>query len=351
MLKTYQYRIKDASRTRHLSRAARAVNTVWWFCNDTQKAALKWGKKWPSGFDLNKLTTGSGKELGLHSQTVQAVCETYAARRSEQNRPYLRYRGKKNLGWVPFKASGIRQDNDRFTYCGRVYKVWYSRPLEGKIKTGSFSQDARGHWYINITCEVEVAKREIGARELGIDLGLKEFAAFSDESIENIEAQRFYRDLAPRLAMVQRAKKKRRTKAIHAQIAHRRKDFLHKLSTQIVREYGFICIGNVNSRQLAQTRMAKSVLDAGWSMFRNMCAYKAIAHRAYYKEQDEAFSTQDCSVCDARTGPKGLSGLGIREWICSSCGTLHQRDRNAAKIILRRGRATLAEGITVSSRR
>ena len=351
MLKTFQYRIKESTRSKHLNRAARAVDFVWGFCNDTQKSALKWGKKWPSGFDLSNLTAGSGKALGLHSQTVQAICETYAARRQERKRPWLRYRGKRHLGWVPFKASGIKHKDDAFTYCGRTCRVWYSRPIEGKIKTGSFSQDARGRWYINITCEVEVEQKEIGTKELGIDLGLKEFAAFSDESLENVEAQKFYRDLEPALSVSQRARKRRRTKAIHARIANRRKDFLHKLSTRLVREYGFICIGNVNSARLAKTRMAKSVLDAGWSMFRNMCAYKAVTHHAYVLDTEEDFSTQDCNVCHARTGPKGLGGLGIREWTCSNCGTHHHRDRNSAKNILRRGRATLAEGITVSSGR
>jgi transposase len=110
---------------------------------------------------------------------------------------------------------------------------------------------------------VPVEAGEIGTKELGIDLGLKDFAAFSDEALENVEAQRFYRDLEPALAVVQRANKKRRAKAIHAKITNRRKDFLHKLSTRIVCEYGFISIGNVSSEKLAKTRMAKSVLDAG----------------------------------------------------------------------------------------
>lgn len=176
---------------------------------------------------------------------------------------------------------------------------------------------------------------------------MKDFAAFSDESLENVEAQRFYRDLKPALAVSQRAHKKRRARAIHAKVANRRKDFLHKLSTRIVREYGFISIGNVISAKLAKTRMAKSVLDAGWSMFRGMCVYKAVAHRAYVIEPNGSFSTQDCNVCEARTGPKGLSGLGIRESVCSNCGTRHQRDRNSAKNILRRGRVTLAVGISV----
>lgn len=347
MLKTFQYRIKDGSRTRHLKRAARAVNWVWAFCNDTQKQALKWGRAWLSNYDLHKLTAGASRELGLHSQSVQAVCDRYVESRRARNRAFLRYRGRKHLGWVPFKASGIRHDGDRFIYCGRAYRVWYSRPLEGRIKCGSFSQDAQGHWFLNLTCQVDLPERETGTKELGIDLGLKDFAAFFDEAQENVEAQRFYRDLEPDLACAQRAHKKRRVKALHATIAHRRKDFLHKLSTSLLRVYGLICIGKVSSSGLAQTRMAKSVLDAGWSLFRHLCGYKAIAHRAYVIETDEDFSTQDCNACGARTGPKGLSGLGIREWTCPQCGTHHQRDRNAARNILRRGRATLAGGIPI----
>ncbi len=347
MIKTFRYRVKDSTTAKHLAAHARTVNWIWNFCNDTQKHALKWNKRWPSGFDLSTLCAGSSRELRLHSQTVQAICETYAGRRSEKRRPYLRYRGRKHTGWIPFKASGIKVKPNGVAYCGKLYKAWVARPIpeDARIKTGSFSQDARGRWYVNITCELPVEAGEIGTKELGIDLGLKDFAAFSDEALENVEARRFYRDPEPALAVSQRANKKRRTNAIHAKITNRRKDFLHKLSTRIVREYGFISIGNVSSTKLAKTRMAKSVHDAGWSLFRSMCVYKAVAHRAYVNEPDESFTTQDCNVCEARTGPKGLSGLGTREWVCAHCGTVHQRDRNSAKNILRRGRATLAVGI------
>ena len=95
--------------------------------------------------------------------------------------------------------------------------------------------------------------------------------------------------------------------------------------------------------------MAKSVLDAGWSTFRAMLQYKGDDAGTWVQEINEAYSTQDCSACDARSGPKGLKDLGIREWTCSQCGTVHHRDRNAANNILRRGRATLAVGIPVVS--
>ena len=93
MVKVFRYRVKSLNGL--LNRQRRAVNFVWNFCNDTQKFALKWHKRWPSGFDLNTLTTGTSKDLGLHAGTINAVCEQYAKSRAQKQRPYLRYRGKK----------------------------------------------------------------------------------------------------------------------------------------------------------------------------------------------------------------------------------------------------------------
>jgi transposase len=90
-----------------------------------------------------------------------------------------------------------------------------------------------------------------------------------------------------------------------------------------------------------------SVLDAGWSAFRTMLRYKCADAGVWFDEVDEAFSTQTCNVCDSRTGPKGLEGLGIRGWQCSVCGAIHDRNVNAAHIILAAGHRRLAEGISV----
>jgi putative transposase len=94
------------------------------------------------------------------------------------------------------------------------------------------------------------------------------------------------------------ARKKRRIQAIHAGIANRRHDFLHKLSTRLVRQFDHIVIGNVNAAALVRTSMAKSVLDAGWSTLRTQLAYKAVRHGARFTEVDERFTTQICSHCE-----------------------------------------------------
>ena len=160
-----------------------------------------------------------------------------------------------------------------------------------------------------------------------------------------IEANKFYRKEEKKLAMAQRANKKKKVQKIHAKIKNKRKDFNHKLSTELSKKYSAIFVGDVNSSALAKTKMAKSVYDAGWSQFKTMLLYKCEHTGAWYEEVNEAFSTQVCSTCGTRCGPKGLKELGIREWTCSHCHTVHHRDINAAKNILACGRARLAAGI------
>lgn len=343
MIKTFSYRIKDAKTSATLEQMARSVNVVWNFCNETQLKALRWNQCWPNYTTLCELTAGSTKELNLHSQTVQAVCQEYEARRRAARKAKLRWRGKRSLGWVPFKKVGVKVNGSTVHYGGETFRYWLSRPIEGTLKTGSFSQDARGRWYVNFQCEVEETPPSQRTAAIGIDLGLKDFATLSTG--EKIEAPRLYRELEEKLAIAQRARDKDRIKAIHAQIANCRKDFLHKLSTRFVNEYGVIFVGNVNASKLIRTRMAKSILDAGWSAFRTMLRYKAISHGVVFEEVDEAFSTRICSECGALSGPKGIAGLGITDWACTECGVHHDRDVNSAKLILALGCQRLAGGI------
>lgn len=343
MVKTFRYRIKDATDGAKLDRMARAVNVVWNFCNATQQHALRWNRRWPTGFDLQKLTAGSGKELGLHSQTVQAVCEQYAIRRQQFKKRTLRWRGRRSPGWIPFKAVGVKVAGDTVKYSGQSFRFWNSRPIPGPIKSGSFSQDARKRWYLNLAVACPVEEPTTGTKHVGIDLGLKTLATCSDGT--RIEAPRWYRNQQRRIAEFQRKRKPRKVRNLHAKIANRRLDFLHKESTCLVNECELIVVGDVCSAKLTKTNLAKSVNDAGWSMFRNLLEYKAIARKVVYCEVSEYLTTQTCSHCNAVSGPKGRKGLGVREWACGECGAVHDRDVNAALNILRLGHQALhAEG-------
>jgi putative transposase len=111
-------------------------------------------------------------------------------------------------------------------------------------------------------------------------------------------------DLEPRLARAQRARHRKRSRAIHAKIANRRKDFLHKLSTRLVQANGGIFVGKVNASALVKTRLGKSVLDAGWSAFRPMLLYKCDDAGVWFDEVDEAFPPGPAAAVTAAPAPK-----------------------------------------------
>lgn len=343
MILAYRYRVKG--KTGELKRQARAVNYVWNFANESQRSCLRIGKKWLTGYDLDALTVGTSKEFGLQSGTIDAVCHEYAKSRRQHKRPYLRFRGRKSLGWVPIKGREIKQTVKGFRFNKKDYRVFMSRPLPiGKIRDGSsFSQDARGRWYLNLIVDIQDSPKRMVRRLVGIDLGLKDLAALSTG--QKVEAPQNYRRLEPRLAVAQRSGKKRAVAAIRAKAANCRRDFLHKASTQIVRDFDSIAVGNVSPSKLAKTKMAKSVLDAGWSSFRSMLMYKSIMNGVSYAEVNENHSTQVCSKCGCLGGPGGLEDLEIRTWTCAECGETHDRDVNAARnILFGSGHRTLAVG-------
>jgi len=350
---TYRYRVKSLNG--QLNAWARAVNFVWNFCNDTQKHALKWGKRWPTNYDLDKLTSGSSKELGLHAGTIQGISAQYVRSRKQHKRPYLLYRSKRALGWIPIKGGrDLKREGNAFRFAGKTFRVFDSRPLpEGKIKEGTnFAQDRRGNWYLNVVIEVADPPQRDMHRGVGIDPGLEDVVVLSTG--EKIANQRHYRKHEDRLAVAQRAKNKRQVKSLHAKIVNTRRDDHHKLTTRLVNEFDYIAVGNVNSAGLAKTRFAKSVYEVAWSSIRGMLRYKSIAKGAWYEEVDEKYTTQTCSHCGALPDerPRGIAGLGIRQWTCSECGTTHDRDVNAARNILMRhpaarsGHRTPVEGIT-----
>lgn len=344
MLLTFKYRIKDATVGKHLNRHAWACNQVWNYCCQIQREAEgRWKagsvSRWPSAFELIRLCTGSGAELGLHSDTVQTICRQFAVSRDAKRRcPRFRASGgaKRALGWVPFIPRAVQVDGARITYLKRPFHFWKSRELGGEIRAGSFTQDARGRWYVAFQCEVEGAL-PTGTGSVGIDLGLKTLATCSNG--DTIHALQHYRQYEAALAVAQRAGNKQRGKAIHAKIVNARRHHLHEQSARLARENALIVVGNVSASKLAKTRMAKSILDASWTTLRTQLRYKASRHGARYVEADERWSSQVCSCCGSipASSPKGMGALGIRHWACSDCGETHDRDVNAARNILRVG--------------
>jgi hypothetical protein len=351
-------RVKD-KHARGLEEMACAVNFVWNYCNELSMRVLEREGRFIGAHELQRYLNGASREgLAVGSVVFPQIAEEYVTRRVQSHKRRLRWRvsggARRSLGWIPFKARALRYARGQVFFQGRWFSLWDSYGLSAyELRAGCFSQDARGRWYLNVTVPVAEAAKPtdperpmLGAPLLGIDLGLKQLAAFSDETIDNIEAPQFYRDLEPALARAQRARQPARVRALNARIANRRKDFLHKRSSRLARAgYAASFVGNVNVPALAQARHGKSVLDAGWGLLRTQLRYKCHWAGVRFEEVEEAYSTQTCSVCKSRTGPQGREGLGIREWTCRVCGSHHHRDRNAALNILAAGRRRLAEGI------
>jgi len=351
--KTLKVRVRDKHANR-LRRQAAEVNRVWNFVNELSHRSIREHRRFLSAYDLQKYTNGSGKLLGLHSQTVQRVSVEYVTRRTQFHKAKLAWRKthgvRRSLGWVPVNTGAAVWHSGQVRFHGQHYQVWDSYGLsQYAFRSGCFTEDARGRWYFCVAVSIKTERR-CGTGSVGVDLGLKTTATPS--SGEPLEAGRFYRDQEQKLAVAQRARNKNRVKAIHAKIRHRRHDALHKFSRKLVNDNALIVVGDVSSSGLVKTTLAKSVLDASWSTLKTLLSYKCEHAGGVFLEVDERYTTQACSCCGAISpnSPKGRAGLGIREWSCE-CGVTHDRDVNAAKNILALGHERLAVGITVPSGR
>lgn len=341
MYLTYRYRIKGRSAAKKLDQMAFACNQVWNYCGGIQNDSYRHNKPWPTFAELCRLTSGAAAELGVHSNTVSMVVRSWCqSRYKHHKRPRWRISSGSNrsLGWVPFgRWQCLRIQGDTIIYRNIPFKVWLSRPIPRTIKAGSFSQDSAGNWFINLICEVD-AVNNCGDAHVGIDLGLDNLAVLSNG--EKIENPRYLKRSSGQLAKAQRLGRKAVARKIHRKVAAQRRHYLHVLSKRIVKENSLIVVGDINSKKLMRSAMSKSVADTAWSELRSQLRYKAIGHGATYVEVDERWTTRTCSDCGSRDGsPEGLKGLRVRVWTCLSCGSVHDRDVNAALNILHLGRS------------
>lgn len=253
---------------------------------------------------------------------------------------------------------------------GHVQAVIH-RPIVGKINNATVSKTKSGKYFVSLQCEMEIADpaSRTNDPEVGIDLGLKDFVTLSTG--EKIEAPKFYRDTERILKIRQRrvsrkleAKKQnklwgnrdkgdkslkdasRRLAATHEKIANRRLDFHHQLSRQIVDKFGFIAFEDLNVKgMMANHHLAKSIGDAGWAQFANFVTYKQAWAGGQVEHVDRFFpSSKLCFDCGHKNTKLKLSD---REWVCTNCGTIHDRDTNAANNILKQATEGASESNAV----
>ena len=223
-----------------------------------------------------------------------------------------------------------------------------SKQVEGRILSATVSQAPSGKYFVSVCCtDVETPQYESTGAVIGLDLGLKDFAITSDGVA--FESHKHLRQSEKKLAKLQRQmsrkqrggknREKARIKVArqHERIANQRNDALHKLSTQLVKDYDLIAIETLRpSNMVKNHKLAKSISDASWGEFVRQLQYKCEwQHKALVKIDRFFPSSQTCHICGAKN-PK-TKDLKVREWICAECGTHHDRDINAAKNILNEG--------------
>jgi IS605 OrfB family transposase len=224
--------------------------------------------------------------------------------------------------------------------------VRWSRPLPGTPSSVTVIKDAAGRYFASFVVEADDTPLPQVTAETGIDLGLTHFAVLSDG--RKIASPKFLRRAEGKLRKAQKAlsrtargsrnrdKARAKVARVHAKVADSRRDWLHKESTRVIRDNQAVYVEDLCVAGLARTRLAKSVHDAGWSAFVKMLEYKARRGGREFRRTGRFEPTsQVCSTCGVKDGPKPLS---VRQWTCAACGTVHDRDVNAARNVLALGR-------------
>jgi putative transposase len=220
------------------------------------------------------------------------------------------------------------------------------RAVAGQTKSATFKQEPDGQWCVAFVVEQAAPDRieRPITTHVGVDLGLKTFVVRSDG--KEVANPRFYRTQMHKLRRAQRALSRRikgranRSRArsqvatLHQKVKQQRTDFLHKVTSDLVKHFDLVSIEDLSVCGLARTKLSTSVLDASWSTFRQFLSYKAERHDSHLMVIGRFYpSSRLCSACGAINADLTLAD---RVWVCS-CGAVHNRDRNAAQNIDREG--------------
>jgi putative transposase len=365
MLVRYRYRIDPTSAQRQaLARAFGCARVVY---NDAlaERHCASQAGEWISDTEVQRRVITQAKRTPERAWLAEVASVALVQACQDARRAYRNWfdslKGKRKgrrVGRPRFRTKhgrqSIRLTRNGFAFRGaRLYvakvgevRVRWSRELPSAPSSVTVIREPDGRYYASFVVERDPTPLPPVSRTAGIDLGLVWFAtiAAGDGTVETLANPRHLRVAERRLAIAQRqlsrkrkgsknrAKARLRVAVAHRRVRDQRADHHHKLALRLIRENQTIAVEDLAVAGLARTRLAKSIHDAGWTMFVRLLEAKAAQHgRQVVKIGRWTPTSQTCSACGYRDGPKPLS---IRAWACPACGKVHDRDVNAARNIL-----------------
>ena len=341
----------------------------------TVRFAYNWGlARWkelyeagerPSWMSLNREFNAVKDNLFPWVRGVSSHCSTYGFRRlGVAFSRYLKRPAGRVVGYPRFKSKKSRNQsfyisnytiklNEHLLYLPKQ-GTWVNmaEPLrfQGKIMGAVVSTDGL-HWYVSIAVEMDIEQVPQPGTAVGLDLGLKELIVGHDENGSSFayENPHYQKTELRRLRRLNRELARRqwgsngwlrtkvKLKRLHRKIRNRRLDNLHKITTELTRNYKVICVEDLNVAGMVKNRrLARSIADVGWGELVRQLQYKAALNGCEVIKVGRFFaSSQTCSACGVKN--TAVKDLSVREWVCPECGATHDRDGNAAANILNEG--------------
>jgi putative transposase len=356
--KAFKFKLKPNKEQEQLFwQYAGAVRYVWNRALFERSALYKLTGKSPTRFQQDKGLTGLKKDhdtfwlSGINAQVLQRSLadldqsfknffDSCSGKRKGGKVGYPRYKSRKGKNSFTY-PQGVKVDDSQ-VYLPKIGWVRFrkSQDIEGTIKRATVSHKESG-WYVSIVIEIDNPLPPLATVDesstVGIDVGLIDYVTLSNGDKE--PAPRFFRTMQRKLAKEQRKlsrgkkgsnrreKQRRKVAKLHERIANMRWDFIHKLTTQIVRDFDTIGVEDLNVKGLARTRLAKSICDASFGEFFRQLEYKSEWYGKNFHKVDRFFpSSKTCSECACINDLT----LSDRIFVCVGCGKVLDRDLNAA---------------------